>query len=527
MTDLLDPVALGDGPPDPFVTVDRRPLHRQPSVEPRLSGFRGFLAYASGSVPQVLAQCPTDIPAQMGLGLVVLSVGVVAAFSMTFALTAAMGVPTIFAIPVGVLWGAIIFNLDRWLIASTRKMSNIVWDFLSILPRLGLAVLLGFIISEPLILKVFDSAIEEQLAEDRAAASGEATERLVASQDRVEKLNTKIAELRSERAAVPADLQTKRDEIAALRTEIDATKAKYDAAQVELTAEVEGLSATGRSGCGPACRLKTDARDVTKAEYERVQARNTSMIDAIGVEVVGLETAQRERDAALTESNQAKITVIEEQVKAVQADAKEAFDGESEDREAGLLERIRALHHLEEKDGSLRTAHMALALMFIALDCLPVFAKFMNNRGTPRAYDMLVGAEEASIRASVDARQRDHQAEAQVHTKLVTDESEIRRDFERQNTEHYLRHAAAVQRDLSTAVIQDWERMQKERLLWEQMERARQEGTLGSFIKWFNPADPSAPASAPNEGPSPETEDRHDRPSGVNGHGPAADGGTY
>src|SRR5881394_1450171 len=75
------------------------------------SRVRTGLLYASGSVPHLIAQSPTDVPAQIGLGLVIVSVGVIAAFSMTFAITTAFGASVLVALPVGITWGLIIFNL--------------------------------------------------------------------------------------------------------------------------------------------------------------------------------------------------------------------------------------------------------------------------------------------------------------------------------------------------------------------------------------------------------------------------------
>lgn len=491
MSTIDDPVAeerSEDSPDrsDPFVVID--PIDPLPPME--FGRVRQFLAYASGSVPQVLRRCPADVPAQMGLGLVIVSVGVIAGFSMTHAVSTGLGASLPVALAIGALWGAIIFNLDRWLVASSRKMPNFFADLAAIAPRVFLAVLLGFIISEPLVLRVFQSAIETQLAEDRAIESAQAAERLVESQERIETLTLEMSALREERAPVPEVLASKRDEITQLRAEIDEAKAALDAAELELTVEIEGLSATGQSGCGPACRVKTQNRDAAAAEFDRVRDRNESLIDTISAEVAGLEAVQLGADEALQESNLAQIAALEQQVDAIQNAANEAFDSESEARDAGILERIRALHHLEQKDSTLKYAHWALALMFIALDTLPVFAKFMNNRGKPRAYDMLLASEEERVKASVDDRSRVMNSAAEIHTDLLKDEAAIRRDLERQNTQHYLTHAAAAQRSFASAVIQDWERTQKERLLSEQMEHAMRDGTIANFVSWMKPTPP-------------------------------------
>ena len=67
----------------------------------------------------------------------------------------------------GVFWGALIFNLDRYIVSSTHKGSDgsrlKIWR--NALPRLVLAILLGFVISTPLELKIFESEIEAEIAD--------------------------------------------------------------------------------------------------------------------------------------------------------------------------------------------------------------------------------------------------------------------------------------------------------------------------------------------------------------------------
>src|SRR6185312_6280570 len=70
-----------------------------------------------------------------------------------------------FAVPI---WGVFILSLDRWLMSSTVSSSGGMWS--KLLPRLCLSIALGVIVAEPLLLGIYRTAIEEQVAKDRAQA---------------------------------------------------------------------------------------------------------------------------------------------------------------------------------------------------------------------------------------------------------------------------------------------------------------------------------------------------------------------
>src|SRR6202020_3431036 len=96
------------------------------------------------------------------LGWAILITSCMAMISMWFALSSALGINGILAIPVAIFWGLVIMGIDRWLITSmpidgSRKFAMAV-------PRVVLALLLGTLISTPLVLRVFQSEINAQIA---------------------------------------------------------------------------------------------------------------------------------------------------------------------------------------------------------------------------------------------------------------------------------------------------------------------------------------------------------------------------
>src|SRR5262245_17757892 len=115
--------------------------------------MRRLLQVLSGAHPEVLERCETDRRKFQGIGGAVLTTGVLAAVSMTFALHSMLEVPLVIAVPASLAWGLAILSLDRWLVGSMQAGEPRRW--LIAAPRILMAVLLGLAISTPLVLQIF------------------------------------------------------------------------------------------------------------------------------------------------------------------------------------------------------------------------------------------------------------------------------------------------------------------------------------------------------------------------------------
>ena len=146
-----------------------------------------FLWWCAGADPYFMRLAPMqDRVKYAGIGGIVLCTGVLAGVSGAFAfhtifgpkgdandysLTASIGMQIatmIFAI----VWGLVIFNLDRFIISSTGKGDGtdaITWkEFGQALPRIIIALILGFAISSPLEIKILESEINSELSKFQA-----------------------------------------------------------------------------------------------------------------------------------------------------------------------------------------------------------------------------------------------------------------------------------------------------------------------------------------------------------------------
>src|SRR5690606_40967019 len=72
------------------------------------------------------------------------------------------------ALPIfGLIWGLLIFNLDRYIVSTIKKRDSIKSALWQATPRIVLAVIIAVVISKPLEMKIFDKEINRVLLEEK------------------------------------------------------------------------------------------------------------------------------------------------------------------------------------------------------------------------------------------------------------------------------------------------------------------------------------------------------------------------
>lgn len=141
------------------------------------STMESILWYCAGADSRILVQCMnSDRVKYQGLGGIVLATGLLAFIAMTFAINVIFfkgewnsisSIITPFTI--GLLWGLIIFNLDRFIISSTGKGDGTEKitssEIIGALPRVLMALVIAFSISAPLEIVIFEEEINKRFAE--------------------------------------------------------------------------------------------------------------------------------------------------------------------------------------------------------------------------------------------------------------------------------------------------------------------------------------------------------------------------
>jgi hypothetical protein len=144
-----------------------------------------MLWWCAGADEYFLMKSPKqDRVKYAGIGAIVFFTGFLAAcagyvaFNTMFAPKTLGGMPNeklsafednfwIFSLIFAVIWGTLIFNLDRFIVSSTGKgdgTDSITWkEIIQAIPRIIIALILGFSISKPLEIKMLKSEIDVEL----------------------------------------------------------------------------------------------------------------------------------------------------------------------------------------------------------------------------------------------------------------------------------------------------------------------------------------------------------------------------
>lgn len=398
-----------------FQTVDQKPG----------SGSL-FLARLTGAREDVLQQLPAAVTKQAAMGAVLLTTAGFASVSAAYALyiTGVISSPWL-CVPVGLLWGLAILNLDRMLVIGLSQEKGFWRNVLLASPRFLLAVILGVVISTPLMLKVFESEIDAQLNRSIIEAQGDLQSQidgspialqLKAAQGRLSEIDRLVNA--GDPASSPS-VGAVQSEIVALQTKADQEKETYERLLAEALAEEDGTGGTGVAGCADSCQSKKAA----SAEAQALWQSTRDQIAEKQSEKAGVVAAESEEAIA----ERPTVVVNIEKLKNQLGDTQNAGYA-LEDANTGIIARLKALNTVSDGDSTAGNARWAVTLLFMSMEVLPVVFKILSNVGRRSQYDEVVEDREAF---EVEA--------ATADLKLRRDRDEIRRttemDAEKDRTE--------------------------------------------------------------------------------------------
>lgn len=392
-------------------------------------GRNGLLIRLSGADVDVLARTPRERRKFTALGGVVLTTATMAAASAAFALHVGARAPLVVAIPIGLLWGLAIMNLDRWLVAAGQRRDRWYQNLVVALPRLALALVIGAVISTPLVLWIFDREINAELdaiQQRRLSAHQEKLltdarfERIPFLQEEVERLQ-KIVDGEVQIDSVTDDPTVKR-----LQKQYDAAYAEFRKAENEAICERDGTCGTGVPGAAAEYWEKRERADRLQQEAADLKRRLDAAIAAAEGQSADVVANTQTSAAEQLADHRSELERL-----ASQKQQEEDEFAASVRNDRGLLARMDALTNFTNHSATLKTAYLALLLFITAIEVLPVLVKFLMNLGPPTAYDLILrGAERRDVENATRAfdhervmRERRFErmasAEAELHERAV------------------------------------------------------------------------------------------------------------
>lgn len=332
-----------------------------------MGALNRFFIFCSGVEQSILKQTSTENNKFAGIGATVFFTGVFAMIAASYALY------TVFynvwaAIAFGLVWGLMIFNLDRYIVSSMKKKGKWFQDFGMAIPRIVLAVIISIVIAKPLELKIFSSEIQAEL---------------ISMQQETRKLHEDKLKLRFD-----ADLKKVEEEIDDINGELRRLRNQKDILYAQALGEADGTGGSKIRNMGPIYKAKMQTAKASEDEFNLRKA---------------------ELDPILAEKEARKKTILESRDNELLALEKAALNG--------FASRIEALDRISGKSNAVFMASIFIMLLFIAIESAPLFVKLISDRSP---YDYVLNKIENEVEMDHKEHTMLRKLEAQTKTEFAS-----------------------------------------------------------------------------------------------------------
>ena len=334
--------------------------------------LKKFFILCSGSDTDILDQCSNgEQNKYAGIGATVFFTAVMATIAASYALFTVFD-NVFMAIGFGLVWGLLIFNLDRFIVSTIKKRHSFLSELVQATPRIILAVIIAIVISKPLELKIFEKEINQILLAQKNNLT-------LANKDQIAQQFT------------PAVTALEND-ITILETQLTNKEAEVNALYNTFISEAEGTAGTQRLGKGPVYKEKRDKHDAALAELQQLKITNKEKIASIENQMIQLQNDYSTKVA----SSQPII---------------DGFDG--------LMARITA------SDSLAWLPSFFIFLLLLAIETSPIFAKLVSPKGT---YDYKLEDAETAVKTWVEQKVNERnvllQTDIAINNKVYNDIAE-------------------------------------------------------------------------------------------------------
>ena len=348
----------------------------------------------------------------------------------------------ILSIVFGIIWGLIIFNIDRFIVTSTGKgdgTEKITWEeFKGAIPRILMGAIIAITISKPVEIRMFKTEIDNKLYEKQLDLQKEFEKKTTANfEERLKVVEGDLGKVGEQRNILIGRLK-------------DAEQAYTD----NLMGKANGISA----GNGP----------LSKALKDQVDAINNDLIRFDQINGDKIKDSEKKRKGILAEKDIALSKNVE---------VSNGLDG--------LVERIKLADEVsaeKKPDGTYGFSWISffVTLLFMAIELTPVFFKLMLTK-TP--YDYLKENADELIKAESGIEVRyDYYKDKQGQERHLI----INHDVERMIYEKI--KVTDIQKELTDYAVEQYKQREKEKI----------DKNLDDYIKGINGDSNGSDTKAPN-----------------------------
>lgn len=288
----------------------------------RISFFDKLLLKSAGVSIDLMEKCPRfEVIKYSSIGVTIIFTAILATASSYFAFSLIFSNQTV-AFALSLFWGAIIFNLDRFIVATMRVSDNRLKEFFKAAPRFMLAVIIALVISKPLEIKLFENEINTYLLEEQTA---------------------KLADINLAYDQKLAQIVEGRSTINSAYNERLMLREKY---YQDYICECDGTCGTLKRGRGPECSAK-------QQKYLDILAE--------------LELDRRDSDVLIERLNDREKILAQERSKET--------DRVISVNKSGFFGKVQALNSIDKFSSTF------IFLIFILIETAPIITKLISNKG--------------------------------------------------------------------------------------------------------------------------------------------------
>lgn len=302
------------------------------------------------------------------MGATVFFTGLLAAISSAYAMYFVFD-QLIWPIVFGLVWGLMIFNLDRFIVLSMRKSHDSHKEYVQAAPRMILAVLIALVISKPLELKIFEKEITTELSLIKQELLANSEKAIQA------RYSSTTDSLKRERNALEVAIEKKEE----IRNKL------VDIARQEA----DGTGGSGKVNPGPIYQIKKRNADQAQVELDELIAKSDPIDQKIVAELEQLELSKK------SDLSQIEVNDIN-----------------------GISFQLTALNRLGDKYDTIYYANVFIILLFIMLEIAPILAKLISPRGP---YDDLLEVHEKDFESY--RKEKVFKSEKSVEEYMITQTS--------------------------------------------------------------------------------------------------------
>ncbi|RKQ42906.1 uncharacterized protein DUF4407 [Roseivirga pacifica] len=382
--------------------------------------------WSSGADAKILDQVPTEKNKYYGIGGTIVFTALMASFAGGYAFNTAFKNPML-SVFFGLFWGALIFNLDRYIVSTfgvgdgKRTISR--QELVEAAPRLAMAMILGFVIATPLELKLFEKEINAEISNQISIANNKIIES--GENDPI------LTRLRTERTELNTNIQNRTRIIEEKRLAwVQADKDKND--------EWNLGKFSGKRGKGGYYEdLKKKAEDA-EADYNKVKAEYGALNSSDYDRIDNIDERIEERRQYTNVETQKQKTV--------------------QDQNDGLMARLKALDSLTSENSSLATAKWLITIMFIFIEIAPILFKMMTERGP---YDDILDRIKYETKVKQMLIQSNLNEEINTQVKINSEKNEQKIQAEMAANNELMQQVLKAQTEVVEVAIENWKKEQK------------------------------------------------------------------